>query len=63
MSEIGAIVIVIAIAAIPISFIIRCATALFSKTTREKIMASPGIHIAWFLLAAMATTYFVVGYS
>ena len=63
MSEIGAGAIVIVIAAIPISFIIRCATALFSRTSRENISASPVIHIVWFLLAVVAVTYFMVGYT
>lgn len=62
MSEIGAVLVVIVIAAVPISFIVRCGVALFSGAAQEKMASHPGRHIAWLFLAVVAVAYFVVGY-
>ncbi len=61
MSQIVAVVIATAIVAVPISFAVRCAGALFSKATRERIAVHPGRHIVWGLVAGLVVTYLVVG--
>jgi hypothetical protein len=61
MSEIGAILVVTAIAIIPIAFAIRCGGAIFSSSTRERISGHAGTHIIWGLAAGLAVAYFVVG--
>lgn len=61
MSEIGAILVVTAIAVVPISFAVQCAGAIFSSATRDRIAEQPGTHIIRGLAAALAATYFVVG--
>jgi hypothetical protein len=62
MSEIGAVLVVTAIVAVPISFAVRCVGAIFSGAPRERIAEHPGTHIIWGLAAALAVAYFVVGH-
>ncbi len=63
MSEIGAVAILAAIVAIPLSFLVRCGGAIFSQATRERIKDNPGTHIVWLLLALAAGAYLIIGWT
>jgi len=61
MSEIGAILVVVAIAAVPLGFSARCLAATIFEESRLKMKDKPGAHLAWFILSALAVAYFVIG--
>ena len=62
MSEAGAVLVVVVVAAVPLGFIARCLVAAFLDGSRFTMKDRPRVHLVWSILSALAVAYFVVGF-